>query len=84
MEKSLYWEEFWSFVLMAANFTADEKNADLKFHFMLNADKESAKKWRDLPVPFPADADKETDTAKDNSGITQLPPHLQKVVLRER
>ena len=82
MEESLYWEEFWDFVLMAANFMADEKNADLKFHFMLNADKKSAKKWRDLPIPFPAE--EKTEVAKDKSGITQLPSHLQGIVLREQ
>jgi len=82
MEEYLYWEEFWSFVTMAANFTADDKNADLKFHYMLNADKKSAKKWRDLPIPFPAE--KKTDVVRDKSGITQLPTRLQGVVLREQ
>ena len=82
MEESLYWEEFWNFVLMAANFTADEKNADLKFHFMLNADKKSARKWKDLPIPFPAE--KEADIAQDKSGITQLPPHLRGAVIKEQ
>ena len=68
--------------MMAANFTADDKNADLKFHYMLNADKKSAKKWRDLPIPFPAE--KKTDVVRDKSGITQLPTRLQGVVLREQ
>jgi len=82
MEESLYWEEFWDFVLMAANFMADEKNADLKFHFMLNADKKSAKKWKDLPIPFPAD--EEEELPQDKSGITQLPLRLRGAVLKEQ
>ncbi len=83
MEESLYWEEFWNFVQMAANLIADEKNADLKFHFMLNADKKAASKWEDLPLPFPSDI-KKTDTLQDKSGITQLPPHLRGAILREQ
>jgi len=82
MEQSLYWEEFWDFVQIAANFTADEKNADLKFHFMLNADKKSANKWEDLPIPFPAE--NKTDVPQDKSGITQLPSHLRGAVLKEQ
>jgi len=82
MEQSLYWEEFWDFVEMSANFTAEEKSADLKFHYMLNADKKSARKWKDLPIPFPAD--NEEDIAQDKSGITQLPPHLRGAVLKEQ
>lgn len=81
MEEGLYWEEFWEFVQMASNFTADEKNADLRFHFMLHADKKSARKWKDLPIPFPAENDDKI--AQDKSGITQLPPHLRGSVIRE-
>ena len=65
--------------MMAANFTADDKNADLKFHYMLNADKKSAKKWRDLPIPFPVE---EKEEVKDD-GVSQLPSYLEKVVYRE-
>ena len=62
---------------MAANFTSDERNANMKFHFMLHADKKSARKWKDLPVPFP------TKDEKKESGISQLPSNLQNVVYRE-
>jgi len=82
MEESLYWEEFWYFVQMAANFEADEKSSDLKFHFMLNADKKSASKWKDLPIPFPSDEEK--DIAEDKSGVTQLPSYLRGAVLKEQ
>ena len=67
---------------MAANFTADERNADLKFQFMLHADKKSAGKWRDLPIPFPVKEGEEI--VGDKSGISQLPAKLQKVVYREQ
>jgi hypothetical protein len=47
---------------------------------MLHADKKSAKKWKDLPLPFP---NKEKIIPKDNKGgITQLPPNLQGIVYR--
>ena len=72
----------WDLVRMAANFTADEKNAELKFHFMLHADKKSASKWKDLPIPFPAD-DKDRLDKLDKSGVTQLPDHLKHVVVKE-
>lgn len=78
----MYWEEFWELVQMAANFTADEKNAELKFQFMLHADKKSAKKWQDLPIPFPVEEGEEI--VGDKSGISQLPARLQKVVHREQ
>jgi len=79
-EKGLYWEEFCELVQMCANFTADEKNAELKFNFMLHADKKSAGKWKDLPIPFPI-----VDEAEIKSdGISQLPQNLKEsVVYRE-
>jgi len=64
---------------MAANFEADERNAELKFHFMLHADKKSAGKWQDLPIPFPVE---EKEEVKDD-GVSQLPSYLEKVVYRE-
>ena len=67
---------------MAANFAADEKNAELKFQFMLHADKKSAGKWKDLPVPFPVEEGE--GIVGDKSGISQLPEKLQKVVYREQ
>ena len=80
MEEELYWENFCDLVQMAANFTADEKNAELKFHFMLHADKKSARKWKDLPIPFPVKEGKEVK----NNGVSQLPPQLKGVVYREK
>lgn len=71
----MYWEDFWNLVQMAANFTADEKNAELKFQYMLHADKKSAQKWSDLPIPFPEEGE---EIIKDKSGISQLPHHLKK------
>ena len=80
VEEELYWEDFCNLVQMAANFTADEKNAELKFNFMLHADKKSAGKWQDLPIPFPVEEEGEV---KDG-GVSQLPPHLkQSIVYRE-
>ena len=79
MEEELYWENFCGLVQMAANFTADEKNAELKLQFMLHADKKSARKWKDLLIPFPV---KEGKEVKD-SGVSQLPPQLREVVYRE-
>jgi len=79
-EEGVYWEKFFGLVQMAANFTADEKNAELKFNFMLHADSKSAGKWKDLPIPFPI-VDK--DEVK-NDGISQLPKHLKEsIVYRE-
>jgi hypothetical protein len=80
-EEEFYWEEFYALVQMAANFSADEKNADLKFNFMLHADKKSAGKWRDIPIPFPVD---ENITGFKSDGISQLPQNLKEsIVYRE-
>ncbi len=62
---------------MAANFEADEKNAELKFNFMLHADKKSAQKWKDLPVPFPVE---DNDKVKED-GISQLPSRLKNTIV---
>ena len=76
IEESLYWEDFCDLVQMAANFEADGRNAELKFNFMLHADKKSASKWKDLPVPFPVDDDKVKD-----DGISQLPSQLKNTIV---
>ncbi len=70
---------------MAANFSVDEKNAELKFQFMLHADKKSAKDWEDLPIPFPVESKGKKGTVQLNSisGISQLPDNLKNVVYRE-
>ena len=76
IEESLYWEDFCDLVQMAANFEADERNAELKFQFMLHADKKSAGKWKDLPVPYPV----ENDKVKED-GISQLPSQLKNTIV---
>lgn len=63
---------------MAANFTAEEKNAEFRFNYMLHADKRSAKKWQDLSIPFPTTS-KEHINKEDIGGTKQLQaqaPHL--------
>ena len=77
----MYWEKFWEHVITAANFTAAEKNAEFRFQFMLHADKKSAGKWRDLPIPFPV-SEEDIAKLKDKSGISQIPSHLKHTVYR--
>jgi len=50
---------------------------------MLHADKKSAGKWKDFPLPFPETKDK-VKVKEDVSGVSQLPPHLRKLVFREK
>lgn len=76
----MYWEEFWEHLVVASNFSAEEKNAEFRFQFMLHATKKDAHKWHDLPVPFPPD-EKDVQN-RDISGISQLPTNLQGVVYR--
>ncbi len=78
----MYWEEFWEHVVVAANFTAEEKNAEFRFQFMLHATKKDVPNWKDLPVPFPPDKTKSAQRVRDMSGISQLPANLQGVVYR--
>ncbi len=59
-------------MVLAANSAAIDKNADLRFQFMLHADKKSAKKWKDLPIPFPKEPEK-TVPKGDLGGTAQLP-----------
>ncbi len=75
----MYWEEFWEHIVIASNFTAEEKNAEFRFQFMLHATKKDVHKWRDLPIPFPSD---EKTKNRDISGISQLPTNLQGVIYR--
>jgi len=78
--EEMYWEEFWEHVVVASNFTAEEKNAEFRFQFMLHATKKDVHKWHDLPVPYPPD--KSDKVVQDVSGISQLPASLQGVVYR--
>jgi len=66
---------------MTANFSADEKNAELKFQFMLHADSKSAGKWQDLPIPFPIEEGQEK--SPDSSGVSQLPQNLRGIIYKE-
>jgi len=75
----MYWEEFWEHVIIASNFTAEEKNAEFRFQFMLHATKKDVHKWHDLPIPFPSDKNVQNS---DISGISQLPTNLQGVIYR--
>jgi len=77
--EGLYWEELWEHTKIAANYSAEEKNAGMRFQFMIHADKKQARKWKDLPIPFPR---KKGVPTKDISGVSQLPPYLQHVVHR--
>lgn len=64
---------------MSANFTVEERNAELKFHFMLHADKKSKNNWKDFELPYP----KVEQTTGDKSGIKELPSNLKNLVYRE-
>lgn len=76
VEEELYWEELWEYVVMAANFAAEEKNAEFKFHFMLHADKKSKGKWKDAPLPYPNESPEEAIEG-DLGGVSQLPSHIR-------
>jgi hypothetical protein len=74
----LYWEEFWEYVIVAANYQAEEKNAEFKFNFMLHADKSSAESWEDYPIPFP----EEGSEIVGKKSISEIPPEMQRLVYR--
>ena len=63
---------------MAANFTVEERNSELKFHFMLQADRKSKSKWKDFDLPFP-----EEKEVIDKGGVIGLPEDLKKFVYKE-
>jgi hypothetical protein len=65
------------YVQVAANFTVEDKNSELKFHFMLHADKKSRNSWKDFELPFPVI----TNTSK--AGIESLPDNLKLLVYKE-
>jgi len=74
----MYWEDFWEATIVAANTSAVELNTQMRFQFMLHADKKSQGKWRDLPIPFPV----RHKEVKDKSGLSQFPKHMQGTVYR--
>lgn len=76
----MYWEEFWDATIVAANTKIEELNMQMRFNFMLHADKKSQGKWKDLPIPFLEVKDKET--VVDKSGISQLPTYLQGAIYK--
>lgn len=79
----MYWEDVYRLAQVAANYTSEERNVNLKFQFMLQADEKAAKKWEDSPLPFPSEKWIEKQRKKiDVSGISQLPDHLKKRVQR--
>ena len=47
---------------------------------MIHADKKSAGKWQDLPIPFPNEED---NKSFDKSGISQIPKNLQGTIYRK-
>lgn len=67
-------------MIIASNFSAEERNAEFKFQFMLHADSKSASKWTDLPIPFPEMQPKTLkEVLKDGTGVKQLnllAPHI--------
>jgi len=79
----MYWEDVYRLAQIASNHTENERNANLKFQFMLQADEKSAKKWVDSPLPFPTEEYLASQKRKrDVSGISQLPMHLKKTVVK--
>ena len=78
----MYWEEFWEYTTMAANFSSEEKNAELRFQFSLHADRKSIHKWKALPVPFPPIISEREKELSDKSGISQLPGVYRGLVYR--
>ena len=79
--EELYWEEFWEHIIIASNLTVEEKNAEFKFQFMLQATSKDVDNWHDLPLPFPIE-ESGVHEKRDISGISQLPTSLQRVVYR--
>jgi len=65
---------------MSANFTVEELNTELKFHFMLHADKKSKDKWKDFELPFPVI---DAKSKEDKSGVKGLPDELNKFIYKE-
>lgn len=52
---------------------------------MIHADKKSAGKWKDMPIPFPSQVvENGGKVAVDISGISQIPTALRGAVYREK
>jgi hypothetical protein len=51
---------------------------------MIHADKKSAGKWVDIPIPFPEDEKQSDRTITDISGVSQIPSNLRGVIYREK
>jgi hypothetical protein len=64
---------------MSANFSVEERNSELKFHFMLHADKKSKNQWKDFELPYP----KQEKDLKDQGGVKSMPDNLQRFVYKE-
>lgn len=84
----MIWEDFWEAVQLSANSEVEEKNASMKFDFMMNVSKKDRSKWKDLELPFPAMEEKEAKVkAKGTENkdelmeeLTSLPSELMGVV----
>ena len=50
---------------------------------MIHADKKSAGKWKDMPIPFPEEEGQESGDV-DISGVSQIPFSLRGSVYTER
>jgi len=54
ISENMYWEEVYEMYELSCNLNVIEKNDDMKFQFILHSGtKDAAKKWKDLPIPFP-------------------------------
>jgi hypothetical protein len=51
---------------------------------MIHADKKSAGKWQDMPIPFPADENQEGGVKADISGVSQIPSNLRGAIYKEK
>ena len=78
----LFFIQYFFFAFIVAG--ADEKNLELKFHFIIHADKKSAGKWKDLPLPFPVPVEENYKNKNfDKSGISQIPENLKSVIYKK-
>ena len=50
---------------------------------MIHADKKSAGKWQDMPIPFP-DEDPANGPKPDISGVSQIPNNLRGAIYTEK
>ena len=51
---------------------------------MIHADKKSAGRWNDMPIPFPVEEKHEFGIKADISGVSQIPSNLRGAIYREK